>query len=139
MPNALVEINGKQFSVKLGGEIVVDNLNKEIGDKVNFAKVLLLEVDGKTTVGQPYIEGVIVEAEVVGNVRGPKIYVKKFKSKVRYRRKHGFKSKQTSLKIIKIGEHRHLTKVVKKPTEETKVKVKSVKKTAKVKKETAKK
>ena len=133
MPNALIELNGKQYSVKLGDEIIVSALNKEVGQTVKLDKILLLEVNGNTKVGQPYVEDINVEAEVVKNFRGPKIYVKKFKSKVRYRRKSGFRAQLTALKIIKIGEHSHIkaeksvaktTKTVAKKTKTTKTKTK---------------
>lgn len=107
MPSALIEINGKQYFAKLGEEIVVSSLNKEVGEKIKIDRVLLVELEGNTSLGQPYLEGVAIEAEVIKNFKGPKVEVRKFKSKVRYRKKIGFRPHLTTLKILKIGQHQH--------------------------------
>ena len=124
MPSALIEINGKQYFTKLGEEIIVSSLNKKVGEKVKIDKVLLVELEGNTSLGQPYLDGIDIEAEVVKNFKGPKIDVKKFKSKVRYRKKAGFRPHLTTLKILKIGQHHHQPNSERKnvPTKEKTVK-----------------
>lgn len=126
MPYALIEVNGKQYTVKLGSVIAVDKIEKKDGEKFEIDKVLLVEEDGNTQIGQPYVKSTTVTAEVINNFKGEKIYIKKFKNKVRYRRKTGFRAKLTNLRIVKIGKT-ELEKKVKKEEKAEKVKEKKVK------------
>ncbi|MCX8028485.1 MAG: 50S ribosomal protein L21 [Brevinematales bacterium] len=95
----LVEIQGKQYKVKEGDYIVVDNLNKQKGDKVVFEKVLAILGDKNIEFGTPYIKGKKVEAVVEENFKGKKIIVFKYRHKVNWRRKYGFRPFLTKLKI----------------------------------------
>lgn len=103
MDFATVLINGKQEHVTLGMTILVDKLEKKTGEVLVFDQVLVLCQDGKTVVGQPYVSNIKVEAEVLEQLKGEKIYVKKYKQKVRYRRKTGFRPLLTKIKITSIG------------------------------------
>ena len=51
----------------------------------------------------PVVEGVKVEGKVVGQIRGEKIVVYKYKSKKNYRRKQGHRQPYTKVEITKIG------------------------------------
>lgn len=48
-------------------------LQVEAGSKIRFGRVLALKQDGKFTVGAPYLEGAAVEAEVLEELKGPKV------------------------------------------------------------------
>ena len=61
---AIVEIAGQQFKVEAGKKIFVHRLEAEEGKKVEFDQVLLIEEDGKITIGEPTIEGAVVEGNV---------------------------------------------------------------------------
>jgi hypothetical protein len=45
----------------------------ETGSKIRFGRVLALKQEGKFTVGAPYLEGAAVEAEVLEELKGPKV------------------------------------------------------------------
>ncbi|MCL5676144.1 MAG: 50S ribosomal protein L21 [Patescibacteria group bacterium] len=126
MKYAVVKINGKQYQVCQGQSLLVDKINKNKGEELEFKEVYLLNEEGKITVGQPLVNGVTVKAVVEEQIKGDKVVVAKYKSKVRYRRKKGFRAKLTQIKItsIETGE--------KKAKEEPKVE-KKVTKTAKKK------
>ena len=96
---AIVETGGKQYRVTPGETIDVDNLNVIEGQTVDLDKVLLINDNGKTTVGKPVIEGARVTATSLGPIRGDKVIVYKFKAKVRYRRKVGHHQMYTRLTI----------------------------------------
>lgn len=52
-----------------------NRLKAEVGSRIKFGRVLALKHDGKLTVGQPYLESVNVEAEVLEELRGKKVIV----------------------------------------------------------------
>ena len=99
---AVVEIGGKQYKVGEGREIKVERLGVSDGPIV-FDKVLLLAGQGEIKIGTPYLPGVRVVAKVMGEEKGDKIRVVKFKAKSRYRRTTGFRAKLTRVKIEIIG------------------------------------
>lgn len=103
MKYAILKIAGKQYKVSEGEIFEVDKLEGEKGEKLTFEEVLLLN-DGKDVkVGQPYIQGAKVTAEILEQLKGEKIRVAKFKAKSRYRRVIGFRPQLTKIKIIKIS------------------------------------
>ncbi|MBI3385511.1 50S ribosomal protein L21 [Candidatus Gottesmanbacteria bacterium] len=100
---AIINVGGKQYKVQSGREYVVDHMPAKVGEKVNFNEVLLIHDDTKTTVGTPFIKNTVVTAKVVGQGKGEKIQVRRYKSKVRYRRSRGFRPLQTTIQILTIG------------------------------------
>lgn len=74
---------------------------------VELSKVLLISDNQHTLVGNPTIEGAKVIASSLGEVKGDKIVVFRYKSKVRYRKKTGHRSIYTRLstnEIVRPGE-----------------------------------
>ena len=100
---AIVEIAGQQFKVENGKKIFVHRLEFEEGKEVEFDKVLLIEDDGKITIGEPIIKDSVVGARVLGNVRGDKVIVFKKKRKKGYRVKNGHRQNFTQVEIISIN------------------------------------
>jgi len=102
MKYAIIRTGGKQYQVSEAEELLVEKINSKEGVSVEFDSVLLL-VDGeKVAIGQPTIKGARVKAKIVGQVKGPKIRVAKFKAKSRYRRVRGHRQRLTRIKIEKI-------------------------------------
>jgi large subunit ribosomal protein L21 len=100
---AILETGGKQYKVHAGDILQVEKLSAEAGDTVELDRVLMIAGDDdKVAVGTPVLEGAKVLAEVVGQGRGPKIIVFKYKAKVRYRRKTGHRQALTTLRIKEI-------------------------------------
>lgn len=99
---AIIETGGKQYRVIQGQTVDVDNLNVIDGDTIEFDKVLVIGDEKNATIGAPNIEGAKVTATSKGTVRGDKIIVYKFKSKVRFRKKTGHHQLFTRLAIDKI-------------------------------------
>ena len=108
MKYAIIKTGGKQYKVAEGDVIEVDKLPEGDG-KIVFEEVLLLVTDNGVKVGKPTISGEKVEGKILGNFKGTKIRVSKFKSKVRYRRVSGFRASLTKVQIEKIGEIREKT------------------------------
>lgn len=87
---AVIETGGKQYRVEEGAVLEHERLDGvEVGQAVEFDRVLLLVEDGKVRVGTPYLDKVVVKGEVRQDDRGPKVIVYKYKSKKGYRRKSG--------------------------------------------------
>jgi large subunit ribosomal protein L21 len=98
---AVVETGGKQYKVSAGETIEVEKLPLKVGQQVELDRVLLLS-DEKIQVGDPTVEGAKVMATVVGQGKGKKVIVFKFKPRNRYRRKAGHRQAYTRLRIDKI-------------------------------------
>ena len=96
---AIFRAQGKQFRAEQGKTIQLPRMEAEPGSKITFDEVLLAS-DGDTVVaGTPTVKGAKVEAEVLGDTKGEKIYVFKFKRRKNYRRKTGHRAKFTEVRI----------------------------------------
>ena len=85
----------------------MERLDVAEGDKIELDKVLFIGDNGNSLVGNPIIKGAKVTATSLGEVKGDKVIVFKYKSKVRYRKKTGHRQIYTTLsinEIIKPGE-----------------------------------
>lgn len=100
---AIVEIAGKQYKVEANQQLYVNKLSGEAGESVNFDKVLLVENEGKTTVGKPAVKGASVAASVVGHVRADKVIVFKKKRRKGYKVKNGHRQDYTKIQINTIN------------------------------------
>jgi len=74
----------------------------DVGQAVQFDKVLLVAVDEDVKIGAPYVEGAVVKGEIQEQGRGDKIIVYKYKSKKGYRRKQGHRQSYMATKITAI-------------------------------------
>ncbi len=96
---AIVETGGKQYRVQVGETLLVDRLPAEPGQMIALDRVLLLAANGEVVIGRPTVPGAQVMARVVAHEKGRKIIVFKYKPKVRYRRKKGYRHQYTRLRI----------------------------------------
>ncbi len=94
---AVVKIAGQQFKVTPESEIFVPQLNGKIGDLVEFPEVLLLDQDGKLSLGSEIKAP--VRAEILDHVQGDKVTAFKMKRRKGFRKKIGHRSKFTRIKI----------------------------------------
>jgi len=136
---AVIRSGGKQYKVSKDDVISVEKLIGEAGDKINLNEVLMIGGEGDPIVGDPIIQGAVVNAEVVEQTRAEKIIVFKKKRRHNYRRKNGHQQHLTMLKIVDIKE-KETKKAAAVKTDAAPEKEKApVKKTATAKKTTAKK
>lgn len=100
---AIIKTGGKQYKVSPGQKVNVEKLTGNVGDKVEFDKVLFIsDKDGKTKVGTPFVKDSRVTGKILGGVKGEKITVFKFRRRKGYRRKTGHRQKYTSVEITEI-------------------------------------
>ncbi|MDI2097826.1 50S ribosomal protein L21 [Ruicaihuangia caeni] len=101
MVYAVVRAGGRQEKVEVGSVLVVDRIAADKDGKIELAPVLL--VDGDTiTHDAKSLAKVKVTAEVLGDLRGPKIVIQKYKNKTGYKKRQGHRSELTRVKITGI-------------------------------------
>ena len=99
---AIIATGGKQYKVAEGDVIRVEKLGVEAGQAITFDQVLALN-NGELAVGCPTVAGAPVSATVMGEGRGKKIIVYKYKRKTGYHKKNGHRQAYTEVKIDKIN------------------------------------
>ena len=99
---AIVEAGGKQYRVAPKQTIQVNRLDISAGKTVELDRVLFISDGQNTLVGSPTIEGAKVIASSMGEVKGDKLIVFKYKNKTRYRKKTGHRPIYTRLSIEEV-------------------------------------
>jgi large subunit ribosomal protein L21 len=100
---AVFETGGKQYRAKTGDLVKVEKLGSEDGAKVTFDRVLLVNDEGKVTVGAPTVKNASVTAEVIESERkDKKVIIFKMKRRKGYRNKNGHRQRHSIVKITDI-------------------------------------
>ena len=102
MSFAVIETGGKQYKVSASNILKVEKLNIPKGKKVEFKKVLLLNDDKITEVGNPTINGAIVEGLILDNIKDKKIIVFKKRRRQNSRKRYGHRQLLSKIQITKI-------------------------------------
>jgi large subunit ribosomal protein L21 len=101
MAYAVIKTGGKQYRVEEGTTLLVERLTADEGATIDL-ETLLVAGDGDPKLGDD-LDGVVVQAEVLGHQRGPKIRVFKFKPKRGYKRTTGHRQELTRIRVTSIG------------------------------------
>jgi large subunit ribosomal protein L21 len=96
---AVIRTGGKQYKVAPGDILEVDRLDGDAGATVTFSEVLM--AGGKA--GAPIISGASVAAEIVEQMRMPKVVAFKKKRRKNTHRKRGHRQEMTRIKITDIA------------------------------------
>ncbi len=100
---AVIEDGSRQYWVEVGLKLDVDYRETvSPGDELVFDRVLACRTSDAFHVGQPLLEDARVVARVIDHVKGPKIYVEKFKRRKNYRRRKGHRQRATRVLIERI-------------------------------------
>ena len=102
MSFAIIETGGKQYKVSASNILKVEKLNIVKGKKVEFRKVLLINDEQNTEVGNPTVEGALVEGLVLDNIKDRKILVFKKRRRQNSRKKYGHRQHLSKIQITKI-------------------------------------
>ncbi len=117
---AIIKAGGKQQRVQAGDVIEVEYMHG-MGDAVTFHPLLIVEDDGTTHFGKE-AERAVVTAKPVGEQKGDKVRIVKFKNKTGYTRHTGHRQLMTLLEISDVsltGAARRAEKVVPEPASES--------------------
>jgi large subunit ribosomal protein L21 len=114
---AIIKVAGKQYRVREGERLLVDRLAQE--DGATFSPTVLLVGGGD---GDPVLDpgDLKVSAKVLGEVKGPKIRIGKYKKRTGYRRHTGFRASLTQIEIESIGGKKRAAKKQEPSVEEAK-------------------
>ncbi len=110
---AIIETGGKQYMVAEGDTLKIEKIKgplgkdgyeaMKVGDEVTFENVLLVDNGSDTTIGEPFIKGAKVSAEIIKIARNKKVTVIKYKAKSNYFKKRGHKQPHFEVKIKKLA------------------------------------
>lgn len=98
---AVIRAGGKQYKVAQGDVIDIEKVAN--GDKLEFTPLLVVEDDGTIHTAKDSLAKAKVTAEVVGEAKGPKVDVLRYRNKSRYRRRTGHRQHYSSVEISKIS------------------------------------
>lgn len=98
---AVLETGSKQYRVAAGDKLEVERLPVEAGQSFTFDRVLLVNNEGKISVGAPAVGGATVEADVLEHIRGIKKVAFKMKRRKGYHKTIGHRQE---LSVVKIKE-----------------------------------
>ena len=99
---AIIEEGGRQHRVTTGDTIKIDR-DLEGQTNVTLDRVLLVAGDGEPRIGTPTVAGATISADVIGEVKGPKVVSFKYKRRKGYHKKIGHRQHYTAVKITAIN------------------------------------
>ena len=131
---AIFKTGGKQYVVKPGQILKVEKIKGKKGDNLSFDHILAISDGKENTIGTPLVEGALIEAKILDQIRDKKIIVFKKKKRKNYRLTQGHRQYLTVLKIESIlkNNQKTVTPIISK-------KLKEIKKNDKVKENTSRK
>ena len=97
---AIIKTGGKQYNVQINDTLRVEKLEANAGDIVKLDE-LFINDEGSVLTGSD-VANAYAEAEVLGEGKGDKVVVYKYKAKKNVRRKQGHRQPFTALKIVNI-------------------------------------
>lgn len=100
---AVIKTGGKQYRVSEGDVIEVEHLSVK-RDRATFTPILVVTDDGKTVYGAKNLKAFTVTAKVVGDAKGDKIHVLKYRPKTGHAAKTGHRQLYSLIEIVSIGE-----------------------------------
>lgn len=99
---AIFKNGGKQYKVVEGSVVLLDKMSLEPKSKVELNEVLAIVIDDKAQIGDPFVKGAKIEAEVINEGRGKKVVTFKKRRRKDSKTKRGFRRDFTRVKILKI-------------------------------------
>ena len=99
---AVIETGGKQYKVKSGDELLIERFDIGKQKTLKLDKVLLLSNDSAIEVGRPFVKGAFCEAELLAEVKGPKVISFKYIRREKSATKIGHRQQYLKLKIKSI-------------------------------------
>ena len=102
MSFAIFETGGKQYKASASKIIEIEKLDAEVGKTVQFKNVLLLNDSKTTEVGSPKIEGAIVEAKLLDNVKDRTVLIFHKRRRKHSRKMNGHRQRHSKIQITKI-------------------------------------
>ena len=102
MSFAIIETGGKQYKVSARKILEVEKLDTQKGKTIQFKNVLLVNDDKNTEIGNPKVDGAIVEAKLLENVKDRTILIFHKRRRKHSRKKNGHRQRHSKIQITKI-------------------------------------
>ncbi len=101
MVYAVVRAGGRQEKVSVGTIVTLDRIKADANGKIELPALLLVDGD-KVTTDAAALAKVKVTAEVLNDLRGPKIIIQKYKNKTGYKKRQGFRAELTRVQVKEV-------------------------------------
>ena len=98
---AVVREGGRQEKVSVGTIVTLDRIQGDANGKIELPALLLVDGD-KVTTDAKVLAKVKVVAEVLNDLRGPKIIIQKYKNKTGYKKRQGQRQDLTRVQVTEI-------------------------------------
>ncbi len=100
---AIIEDSGTQIKVNEGDviKVALRDLPQDVAT-ITFDRVLFVGEGATAKIGTPVVEGATVTADILGEERGPKIEIAKYRRRKNYRRRKGHRQDYLKVKITAI-------------------------------------
>ncbi|WGS66180.1 50S ribosomal protein L21 [Enterobacteriaceae bacterium ET-AT1-13] len=99
---AIIINGGKQYKIVKNKILRLEKINNKIGEIIKFEKILLFVKNKYIKIGNPFVENIIIEAEIINHGKDIKKKIIKFKRRKHHLKQIGHRQKYTEVKIIKI-------------------------------------
>ena len=102
--HAIFRDGGRQYRVEEWETLFLDYREADAGSTLQFSEVLAIEPgSGDFVCGTPLVDGASVEAEVIGEVKGPKVIFHRFRRRKNSHSRKGHRQKYIKVRIGKIA------------------------------------
>jgi large subunit ribosomal protein L21 len=101
--HAVIKTGGKQYRVKEGDVLKIEQLPADIGQIIDFNEILMITENEATTIGSPFVDKASVKAEVMAQGRHKKIKIIKFRRRKHHMKQMGHRQNYTEIKITAIA------------------------------------
>jgi len=98
---AVDKAGGRQEKVSVGTIVTLDRIKADANGNIELPALLLVDGD-KVTTDAKALAKVKVTAQVLGDLRGPKILIQHYKNKTGYKRRLGFRAELTRVQVTEI-------------------------------------
>ena len=102
MSFAIFETGGKQYKASASKIIEIEKLEVEAGKTIQFKNVLLLNDTKTTEIGNPNVDGAIVEAKLLNNVKDRTVLIFHKRRRKHSRKMNGHRQRHSKIQITKI-------------------------------------
>ena len=96
---AIIADGGRQYKVQSGQILEIDFRTVEAGSEMKFERVLAISSDAGFKLGKPTVAGATVTAKVLGESKGEKIFIQKFRRRKNSKRRTGHRQKYVKVQI----------------------------------------
>ena len=101
---AVIKTGGKQYRVKEGDVLKIEQLTAEVGSTIDFSEVLMLTDGDNATCGTPFIANAVVQAQIMEHARLKKIKIIKFRRRKHHMKQMGHRQNYSQIKITGINK-----------------------------------